>query len=805
MADNGNLGKYELRREIGRGAMGVVFEAYDPMIKRVVALKTIRSDQLTGEESGTVIARFRREAQAAGRLSHPNIVPIYDFGEDGGVWFIAMEFIKGRELKEYFEANERFTIADIVRIMSQMLDALDYSHRQGVIHRDIKPANVFLIEDGSVKVADFGIAHIDSSSLTQVGTVLGTPSYMSPEQIMGLPVDGRSDLFSAGVILYQFLTGERPFAGSATTTMQKVLKEDPLPPSSLNVQVLPAMDAVMRKALAKRAAERFQTAKEFAVAIRAAAAESTSPMPGFLPTSAEATMMSIPDPTVIAPNPAAAMATAAPVQSASIPPLGAPPVAPPAATPPPPEKKSQAAAIAVFVAVAAIAVGAAAWFMLPRGTGDNAKVVTAPTTQGGTATPAATPSAVPATAAVAAAAPTNEPGTMIISAVGLVDTSDPRYQGDKALMQTDLRADSKSQLVEKALGMLIDTKSMTKNYDLLKDKLLSKSGSFVTTVVRESEPRVGKDGLMSITTQAVVNVRAVQKSLNQMSRDDRVDFIRANGDPKVSVSITVRDVDMPDAPPQLSPVAENILKERIKSFGFRTWSANAPGVDESKKGADFAVLGEAKIKKLSMRLEASGVVVTKYALTSWTVKCVDRETGEEIYYNTTLPKGVGSWATEEEALKAIGARIADEFSRDFFLQHVSATGKKVTVSVEGLPASATEAFARELVGLPDVIAVAPGTAAGPNSFDLQLAGTGAAADLVAAGVLKPLNAKLGQTCFNLGSVTAEQVAVIFDKACADASVLSRFETNPPASLYGAPPGRQKTVIKNPEMLRKLTI
>jgi serine/threonine-protein kinase len=315
-----NLGKYELRREIGRGAMGVVYEAYDPMIKRVVALKTIRSDQLTGEESGTVIARFRREAQAAGRLSHPNIVPIYDFGEDGGVWFIAMEFIKGRELKEYFEANERFSVADIVRIMSQMLDALDYSHRQGVIHRDIKPANVFLIEDGSVKVADFGIAHIDSSSLTQVGTVLGTPSYMSPEQIMGLPVDGRSDLFSAGVILYQFLTGERPFAGSATTTMQKVLKEDPLPPSSLNVQVLPAMDAVMRKALAKRADERFQTAKEFAAAIHAAAAESTGSMPISLPTSAEATMLSIPDPTLVAPARAAAMSTTAgAAQSASIP------------------------------------------------------------------------------------------------------------------------------------------------------------------------------------------------------------------------------------------------------------------------------------------------------------------------------------------------------------------------------------------------------------------------------------------------------------------------------------------------------
>ena len=271
MADIVNLGKYEVRRELGRGAMGVVYEGYDPLIKRLVALKTIRPDQLAGEERSTVLARFRREAQAAGRLSHPNIVPVYEFGEDAGVSYIAMEFVRGRELKACFDASERFRPADVVRIMGEILAALDYSHRQGVIHRDIKPANIFLLEDGSVKVADFGIAHVESSNLTQVGTVLGTPSYMSPEQILGLPVDGRSDLFSAGVILYQFLTGERPFAGSAATTMQKVLKEDPLPPSTLNVQVLPMMDAVVRKAMAKRADDRYQTAHEFADAIRAAA------------------------------------------------------------------------------------------------------------------------------------------------------------------------------------------------------------------------------------------------------------------------------------------------------------------------------------------------------------------------------------------------------------------------------------------------------------------------------------------------------------------------------------------------------
>jgi serine/threonine-protein kinase len=212
-----------------------------------------------------------------------------------------------------------------------------------------------------------------------------------------------------------------------------------------------------------------------------------------------------------------------------------------------------------------------------------------------------------------------------------------------------------------------------------------------------------------------------------------------------------------------------------------------------------------QVKKLSARLEASGVVITKYTLVSWTVKCIDRASGEEIYFNTTLPKGVGSWAGEGEAMKAIGAKIADEFSRNFFLQHVTVTGRKVTLIVDGMPDASEDVLGRELVGLPAVITVMPRANARPRIYDLQLAGSGPEGDLVAVGVLKALNAKLGQACFSLGRIAGDEVNVNFDKNCGDPTILSRLETNPPAGLYGAPPSRQKALIKDPETLRRLTI
>jgi serine/threonine protein kinase len=265
------LGKYEIRRELGRGSMGVVYEGFDPFIERRVAIKTMQMSRLDKSEVPEISSRFRREARAAGRLNHPNIVSIYEYGEEGDIAYIAMEYIVGTELKEHFDRSERFRIGESANIMLQLLEALEYSHNHGVVHRDVKPSNILITQDGRIKIADFGIAKIDSSELTQVGTVLGTPSYMSPEQFMGETADRRSDLYSAGVILYQLLTGERPFTGaSMAVIMHKILNQAPVPPSALNAGVSKALDEVVKKAMSKRPEDRFQTAAAFMTALKLA-------------------------------------------------------------------------------------------------------------------------------------------------------------------------------------------------------------------------------------------------------------------------------------------------------------------------------------------------------------------------------------------------------------------------------------------------------------------------------------------------------------------------------------------------------
>ena len=264
------IGRYQAVDELGRGAMGIVYRAFDPVIGRTVALKTI-AFSLEDEEAVALRERLRREASAAGKLTHPNIVTIYDIIEDNNTTAVAMEFVEGRTLADHIRAQGALALAPALDLFEQICSALDYAGSKGIVHRDIKPANIMLTPDGHTKVMDFGIARLGVSTMTQAGTILGSPSYMSPEQVRGLPLDPRSDLFSAAVVFYEMVTRERPFAGNdVATTMYRITHEAPTPPGTFNPAIGPAVTAVLGQALAKDPAERFPTGAELVAELKRA-------------------------------------------------------------------------------------------------------------------------------------------------------------------------------------------------------------------------------------------------------------------------------------------------------------------------------------------------------------------------------------------------------------------------------------------------------------------------------------------------------------------------------------------------------
>jgi len=258
------LGRYEVIGEIGKGAMGIVYKGVDPKIGRTVAIKTIRFDQdFEPDQVEEMKERFFAEAKAAGRLNHPNIITIYDTGEDYDLSWIAMEFLKGDSLDLYTKKKNLLPLRRVLEIIANVCAALDYAHQNAIVHRDIKPANIMLLNNGEVKVTDFGIARITSASKTQTGIILGTPSYMSPEQVAGKKVDGRSDIFSLGVVFYELLSGEKPFQGeSIATLMYQIANEQHPNPKIKNNRIPDVCVKIINKALQKKLEKRYQRAGE---------------------------------------------------------------------------------------------------------------------------------------------------------------------------------------------------------------------------------------------------------------------------------------------------------------------------------------------------------------------------------------------------------------------------------------------------------------------------------------------------------------------------------------------------------------
>ena len=266
------IGKYDIRAQLGAGAMATVYQAYDPVIERTLAIKVVDKARLDESEADTILQRFRVEARAAGRLQHQNIVAVYDFGEEGNLVYLVMECVFGRPLTAYLQSEDfRGEPDKVCEIMLQILSALQYSHAQGVVHRDIKPANIMVTREGAIKIADFGVARIESSQLTQTGDLIGTPSYMSPEQFAGETADARTDLYATSVVFYELLTRKRPFEGSNNAViMHRVFTETPTAPSIVNPLLSDSLDGVVLRGMAKDAQDRHQSARDFAQAIREA-------------------------------------------------------------------------------------------------------------------------------------------------------------------------------------------------------------------------------------------------------------------------------------------------------------------------------------------------------------------------------------------------------------------------------------------------------------------------------------------------------------------------------------------------------
>ena len=415
--------------------------------------------------------------------------------------------------------------------------------------------------------------------------------------------------------------------------------------------------------------------------------------------------------------------------------------------------------------------------------------------------------------------------TITVTAEGLADPNAETYQRDKGLMIDDLRQDARRQVIEKAVGAFIDSSTLVENYVLLEDRVFSQSTGLIKRVIKESNPWLGEDGFMHMLIQAEVFVTGVEEALQEMSRSSRVGYIRQYGDPKISVAVFAQDAERGSWESR-SDIAENILKEHISGFGYRVWSEEMTKKIKAEmresselenqvdttisvshlKESDFSIYGKVKFDVRSVTLQASGVTVKKHIITSWTVKCVDNHTGEEIYFNNKVPRR-HSWASEDEAVQDIGKLIGSEFSKDFFEQRLMSPSKVYELRVVGLPNyDVGVLFKKELIGLRPVIRVdfRNFTANGISFYEIEFAGNNNNfAELVNNVLIKPLNAKFGEKAFQLDSVEQGVVKVSFHGNKDLDRLLAEFNSKPPAALAAATPERLRHIAKDENTLKKL--
>ncbi|KHK02812.1 hypothetical protein [Desulfovibrio sp. TomC] len=398
--------------------------------------------------------------------------------------------------------------------------------------------------------------------------------------------------------------------------------------------------------------------------------------------------------------------------------------------------------------------------------------------------------------------------TIVVTAEGLADPTGEAYARDKGLLLDALRADAKNQILEKAVGAYVESSTLVENYAVIKDRVFSRSQGIIKKVLKESDPWVADDGFAHLLMKAEVYVGGLEDALKEMSRDERMAALKDYGNPRISAEVNVRDAARgTDVVTERSPVAENIIKERIKSFGYRIWSDDGrPATGQGARAADFAISGEAKFKSVSAKLPASGLTLTKYVLTSLTIKCVDNHTGEEIYYNSKVPQKK-SWADEDQALEEVGRMIGAEFSKEFFAEHLQTPAKIYQIQITGLPSyDAGQLIKKEFIGLRPVLNVdfREFDKSATSLFEVEFVGTrGNFGEFLQKAILVPLNQKMGQGAFTLDSAHGDVVKLAFASNLDAPALMERLGHTVPAGLVQSSPERLRELVKSEETLKKV--
>ena len=416
---------------------------------------------------------------------------------------------------------------------------------------------------------------------------------------------------------------------------------------------------------------------------------------------------------------------------------------------------------------------------------------------------------------VQAVEPAQGPKTIIVTAEGLADPNADIYKRDKGMMVDDLRKDAQRQAIEKAVGVYVESSSLVENYLLIEDRVLSKAQGLIKQILEQTSPRLGEDGLMHMQIKAEVFLSEVKSALQSLSRESRLSLVKERGNPTISVAIVVRDAKRDaDTVPENSTIAENLLKARFVDFGYRVWSEDytkllqrEAGSGSARKAADFSVIGEAKFKQASITLKASGIKLTKHVLTSWTVKCLNNHTGEEIYFNNKIPKNQ-AWADEDQALEDIGRLIGDEFTVDFFENQLNRPSQLYQIQLTGLPDYDTALmFKDEFAGLRSILGVEliNFEMGGLSQFEVECTTTGNSnfGRILHETILKPLNAKLDGPKLQLMSQHGNVVRIGVSPGTDGAALAVAVAKNPPSSLALASPERIAKLIQDPRILDKI--